>query len=358
MSCRQFLRLMPAIYGILIILIITCIFTRAFTNIRTNLIDQLYSFDYPRTYVELYLLILIDSIILILFSCIALFRCSQRFKYFRRIRLILILFQLFIYAYSLSKFLVFYEWKNVRQSTLPYQLDRFDCLAIIFIPLFALGGILIWILFFKIINIKHVNRTTDPEREHLINETARRLYTEETSPLTVDVEGTLPTTTINETESKDFQVQIKKTSSSWWRIIKLGKQEWKLYTIGFLFLLAAALTEMFQPLFSGNIISSVVENNWHKFLISIFWYLGVSLVYVITSGLRGFIFSITSTNLIQRLRNTVFASIVKQDIEFFDETKTGEITSRLSSDITTVGEAVSINLNIFLRSMVQASECQ
>ncbi len=77
---------------------------------------------------------------------------------------------------------------------------------------------------------------------------------------------------------------------------------------------------------------------------------------VISSGLRGFIFSITSTNLIQRLRNLLFAAIVKQDIEFFDQTKTGEITSRLSSDITTVGEAVSINLNIFLRSAVQIGE--
>jgi ATP-binding cassette subfamily B (MDR/TAP) protein 9 len=77
---------------------------------------------------------------------------------------------------------------------------------------------------------------------------------------------------------------------------------------------------------------------------------------VITSGLRGFIFTITSTNLIQRLRNTLFAAILKQDIEFFDQTKTGEITSRLSSDITTVGEAVSINLNIFLRSVVQIGE--
>ena len=49
---------------------------------------------------------------------------------------------------------------------------------------------------------------------------------------------------------------------------------------------------------------------------------------------------------------------MKQDIAFFDQTKTGEITSRLSSDITTVGEAISINLNIFLRSSVQTSECR
>ncbi|CAF3367528.1 unnamed protein product [Rotaria socialis] len=353
MSCHNCYRLYPAVYGILIIIIITCIFTRGFTDIRTNLIDQLRSFDYIRTYVELYFLMLFDSIIFIL-SSIFLVKCSRCLKYLRCIRVILTLFQLFIYVYSSSKFLVFYEWKNIRESTSPYQFDRFDYLAIIFIALFALGGILIWTLFFRTINIKFDNRSTDPEREHLINETTRRLYTEEASSLNVDVADALSRPTLNETKNEDIQVQIKKNTSSWWRILKLGKEEWTLYIIGFSVLLIAAATEMIQPYFSGNIISSVVASDWHKFLISIFWYLGVSIVYVISSGLRGFIFSITSANLIQRLRNTLFTSIVKQDIEFFDETKTGEITSRLSSDITTVGEAVSVNLNIFLRSMVQA----
>jgi hypothetical protein len=106
-------------------------------------------------------------------------KCFRQFKYSR---FILIVFQLFIYAYSLSKFLIFYEWKNVRNPTSPYQLDRFDYLAIIFIPLFALGGIFIWILVFRIVKIKQI----DPEREHLINGTTRGLYTEETDPLIVE----------------------------------------------------------------------------------------------------------------------------------------------------------------------------
>ncbi|CAF0857032.1 unnamed protein product [Adineta steineri] len=363
MSWYHILRLIPTIYAILIIITITCIFTRGFTNIHLNLIDKLYSFDYPRTYVELYFLMLFDSFVLIFSSfVIFLFKRCQRFKYFR---VVLIIFQLITYVYSLSKFLVFYEWTNVRNATSPYQFDRFDYLAIIFIPLFALGGIFIWIIFFRIINIKH----TDPERQLLINEPTRS-YTEEIDPLLVEIEDGSTKSTKN--ENKDLKIQIKETSGLWWRIIKLGKQEWKLYIIGFCSLLIAAssnfnnfsfnqyvsstiffLAEMFQPYFSGEIISCVVDKNWHKFLTNIFWYLGISVIFVITSGLRGFIFSITLTNLIQRLRDTVFTRILKQDIEFFDETKTGEITSRLASDITTVSEAVSLNLNIFLRSTVQ-----
>lgn len=76
---------------------------------------------------------------------------------------------------------------------------------------------------------------------------------------------------------------------------------------------------------------------------------------VIASGIRGLALSITLTNLTQRLRNILFHALLKQDIEFFDQTKTGEITSRLSSDTSTVGEAVSLNFNVFLRSFVQIS---
>lgn len=186
MSCQTFVRLIPAIYGIITIFIITCIFTRAFTNIWANLIDQLRSFDYPRTYVELYFVTLVNCFIFIVYSFIFLSKCSRRLKYLLRIRLILIIFQLIIYAYSLSKFLVFYEWKNVRNPTSPYQLDRFDYLAMIFIPLLAVGGIPIWIIFFRSIKIKHPNQTTDPERQSLINgTTTTRLYTEVTDPLSV-----------------------------------------------------------------------------------------------------------------------------------------------------------------------------
>ena len=47
-------------------------------------------------------------------------------------------------------------------------------------------------------------------------------------------------------------------------------------------------------------------------------------------------------------------SLLAQDIGFYDTTKTGDITSRLSSDTTLVGDQVTLNVNVFLRSVVQA----
>ena len=55
-----------------------------------------------------------------------------------------------------------------------------------------------------------------------------------------------------------------------------------------------------------------------------------------------------------RLRVKLMDALLSQDIGFFDITKTGDITSRLSSDTTLVGDQVALNVNVFLRSLVQA----
>jgi len=55
-----------------------------------------------------------------------------------------------------------------------------------------------------------------------------------------------------------------------------------------------------------------------------------------------------------RLRVKLMDALLSQDIGFFDVTKTGDITSRLSSDTTLVGDQITLNVNVFLRSLVQA----
>ena len=72
------------------------------------------------------------------------------------------------------------------------------------------------------------------------------------------------------------------------------------------------------------------------------------------SGCRGSIFSVVGGRVNVRLRSLLMDSLLAQDIGFFDITKTGDISSRLSSDTTLVGDQVTLNVNVFLRSLVQA----
>lgn len=55
----------------------------------------------------------------------------------------------------------------------------------------------------------------------------------------------------------------------------------------------------------------------------------------------------------QLLAKHACPSFDKQDVGFYDTTKTGEITSRLSADTTTVSDQICLNLNVMLRSATQ-----
>lgn len=59
--------------------------------------------------------------------------------------------------------------------------------------------------------------------------------------------------------------------------------------------------------------------------------------------------------IVARMRNNLFGSIIKQDVEFFDKNQTGEIINRLSADTVVVGKAVTDNVSDGLRSVAQAA---
>ncbi|XP_078391199.1 ABC-type oligopeptide transporter ABCB9-like [Cetorhinus maximus] len=61
----------------------------------------------------------------------------------------------------------------------------------------------------------------------------------------------------------------------------------------------------------------------------------------------------TMCRLNKRVRNQLFSSLVQQEIGFFEATRTGNITSRLSTDTTLMSRSIAANVNIFLRSLVK-----
>jgi ATP-binding cassette subfamily B protein len=65
---------------------------------------------------------------------------------------------------------------------------------------------------------------------------------------------------------------------------------------------------------------------------------------VVGQFLRGSIMGAVGERVVARLRNTLYTAILKQEISFFDEHKTGELVSRLGSDTTLVQQATSMAL--------------
>ena len=57
--------------------------------------------------------------------------------------------------------------------------------------------------------------------------------------------------------------------------------------------------------------------------------------------------------IIQRLRRDIFSSLIKSDVAFFDQAKTGELLNRLANDTQVVGSSLTYNISDGLRSSLQ-----
>ncbi|CAG5126308.1 unnamed protein product [Candidula unifasciata] len=63
---------------------------------------------------------------------------------------------------------------------------------------------------------------------------------------------------------------------------------------------------------------------------------------------------LASQRMVKRLREQLFSRIMRQEIAFFDKTKTGELVNRLSTDTSVVAQSLSHNISDGLRSIFQA----
>ena len=52
----------------------------------------------------------------------------------------------------------------------------------------------------------------------------------------------------------------------------------------------------------------------------------------------------------RRMRETLFGSVMRQEMAFFDKTKTGELVNRLSTDTYLVGESITHNITDGLKA--------
>ncbi|XP_078496836.1 antigen peptide transporter 2-like [Lissotriton helveticus] len=132
-------------------------------------------------------------------------------------------------------------------------------------------------------------------------------------------------------------------------------KEDKTYLSGaFLFLMLAVVGEMFLPYYTGRVID-ILGSKYREadFFAAIFFMSIFSMASSLSAGCRGGLFMFTHYRLTRRLRVLLFKAVVRQEIDFFESTKTGEITSRLSADTARMSRSIAANVNIFLRSLVK-----
>ncbi|XP_058512710.1 ABC-type oligopeptide transporter ABCB9 [Ochotona princeps] len=122
------------------------------------------------------------------------------------------------------------------------------------------------------------------------------------------------------------------------------------------FLIVAALGETFLPYYTGRAIDSIVlQKSMEQFSAAVTVVCLLAIGSSFAAGTRGGIFTLVFARLNVRLRSCLFRSLVSQETSFFDENRTGDLISRLTSDTTMVSDLVSQNINIFLRNTVKVT---
>ncbi|KAI2657795.1 ATP-binding cassette sub-family B member 10, mitochondrial [Labeo rohita] len=81
---------------------------------------------------------------------------------------------------------------------------------------------------------------------------------------------------------------------------------------------------------------------------------GVFLCGGAANAARVYLMQISGQQIVRKLRESLFSSILKQEVGFFDKTRTGELINRLSADTAIVGRCLTDNLSDGLRSLAQA----
>ena len=135
-----------------------------------------------------------------------------------------------------------------------------------------------------------------------------------------------------------------------WRMIKYCKHEWHWFTVGFTLLVISSVGMAFIPYYTGQIINHIaIQPSMAEFQHAIIIMCGIIVICAVSAGLRSCTTIEGYARVMIRIRKDLFKSILDQEIAFFDETETGDLISRLTSDTTQVANQFGLNINILMR---------
>jgi ABC-type multidrug transport system fused ATPase/permease subunit len=135
------------------------------------------------------------------------------------------------------------------------------------------------------------------------------------------------------------------------------------YLIGWVFLILSTSTGLLFPYLMGKLLggttggfSSSSESikllsldNINSVALALFILFGLQSLF---SFFRVIIFTNVTENALRDLRNDAFSRLIYMPMDFFNRNKVGELTSRLSADITQVQETMKTTIAEFFRQIV------
>ncbi|MFL1695297.1 ABC transporter ATP-binding protein [Weissella kandleri] len=136
------------------------------------------------------------------------------------------------------------------------------------------------------------------------------------------------------------------------KIIKMAHPQWGVMIIGLFLSLIGVFANLLAPKYSGKLINLFMGKHGMDYqLISIVLALFIGGALISAAG--SFLTSVAGEQLVKNLRTIVWKHLSILKVSYFDQTKSGEITSRLTNDTTQVKRLVANDLPNFVTNVLQ-----
>ncbi|KAN0032733.1 hypothetical protein ACTFIV_006653 [Dictyostelium citrinum] len=155
-------------------------------------------------------------------------------------------------------------------------------------------------------------------------------------------------------EEKRLNKKVDVKHSNLKRLIQLSRPELPIILAAMVALVFSSLTSLAMPYFFGSIVQVVATTHSFNNLNSST--LALVIIFVIGSIstlVRSWLFYLAGQKFVARIRRNLFSSIIQQEIGYFDQCRTGELLSRLSSDSQVIQNSVTVNISMLFRYSIQ-----
>jgi ATP-binding cassette subfamily B protein len=136
------------------------------------------------------------------------------------------------------------------------------------------------------------------------------------------------------------------------RMLTLAREEWPALAGGTLFLVVGSAMGLAYPQAVRVMVDSALDGGGAAINRAAMAMVVIFVVQAVAVALRYYLFTVAGERIVTRLRQSVYRSVIGREIAFFDARRTGELTSRLSSDTTVLQNTVTVNLSMALRSLL------
>lgn len=150
-----------------------------------------------------------------------------------------------------------------------------------------------------------------------------------------------------ENEKQDFSL------SSFIQLIKSAKPSIWMISVGIIGSLVATVMNLALPLLAKNLIDDVSEISFE--LINsriILLILGLFIFRVIFAAFSNYLLSKAGQQVVARLREQIWAKLIRMPVPYFDENASGELVSRVTNDTSVVQQVVTSYLAQFISGTI------